>query len=331
MENTATTTEQTVIKDLGQLFPCKGNVTPKGPIEVSLTPSAFVPKLSNYLFDPAQLKTMILWNMGVSSPNLFIGGPAGCGKSSIVEQFAARLGKPVFRVGCHRGLKMEDIRGQFTLKVVNGHQVTEFIPGPLVNAMKTGGILLLDEGDTLDPTTLLALNTVFDAAPYLVPETDEVIQPHPRFRVAMTGNTMGNGDASGLMKGTTRQNLAVMDRFLLVKADYMDRDDEARVLNAAVPALPVRYLEALLNLARDVRLAMRAEGDDRCEIPLSTRGVIRTGAMMAAFLKPGMDKLADETVVTCMDTAFLARASEVERRFVLSAAQRNGLTDQVAS
>lgn len=329
--NTAVEVTQThVQKDMGALFTCKANRSPAGRmIAVRTAESPYVPKPAPfYLFDADQLKTLVIWFGGLVSRNLFIGGPAGCGKSSIVEQFANRLALPVFRVGCHRGLKMEDLRGQFTLKVRNGIQVTEFVEGPLVQAMKQGGILLLDEGDTLDPTTLLALNTIFDGAPYLIPETEELVVPHPEFRVAMTGNTMGAGDDTGFMKGTTRQNLAVMDRFLLIKADYMAWEEEALVLNAAVPKLPPKQVQGLLKLAADVRGAMKGEGDQRCEVPLSTRGLIRTATLMMFFMQKD-STFTDDAIVRCLNTGFLDRANPVDRGFVLSCAQRVGLTSQV--
>lgn len=324
---TAVEDEKVKYADMGDLFTCKAGRTPKGRlIAVRKALSAYIPTQKEYLFDADDLKTMILWLGGRVSSNLFIGGPAGCGKSSVIEQFASRLGIPVYRVGCHRGIKMEDIRGQFTLKVdaASGVQVTEFIYGPLVQAMKTGGILLLDEGDTLDPTTLLALNTIFDGAPLHIPETDELIEPHIEFRVAMTGNTMGAGDDSGLMKGTVRQNLAVMDRFLLIKADYMAWSEEALVLNAAVPSLPATVMQGLLKMAESVRSAMKGEQDMRCEIPLSTRGLLRTAGIMMHFVRGGV--ISDEDIVRCMDIGFLARASGVDRSFVLSVSQRVGLT-----
>lgn len=325
-------TFNTTAQDMANLFILKGNRSPKGnmiPVRDNRDPH--VPEIDpSYLFDGDQLKKLILWNNAIGSSNFYIGGPAGCGKSSLFEQFAARINRPVFRVGCAFHTRMEDFKGQFTLKVKDGVQVTEFVPGPLINAMKTGGILLLDEGDTLNPSTLLALNTIFDRAPLLVPETEELIIPHPDFRVAMTGNTMGAGDESGLMRGTTRQNLAVMDRFMLLSAGYMDLIDEARVLHAKVPSLPSAIMQNLLQVAQDIRNSFLGIGQDneatqRCEIALSTRGVLRAAQIMACFVSNG--KVEDKYVIDSLDTAFLGRASAVDRQFVISMAQRHQLID----
>lgn len=299
------------------------------PLEVRTEPSPFVPaKQDNYLFDKDSLQTMLLWRDGDVCNNLYIGGPAGCGKSSLAEQFAARMGLPVFRMGCHRAVRMEDLRGQMVIKVVNGHQVTEFQYGPLVLAMQAGGILLLDEGDTLDPSCALSLNTILDGAPLLVPETGELIVAHPDFRVVMTGNTLGAGDDTGQYRGTTRQNLAVMDRFLVLEADYLQAMDEARIIHRMAPTLPGIMLDRMLQVATMIRGAFLGKPSDqgdfqRCEIPLSTRGLLRWAKLAEAYLFDG--HIEEMALVRTMKVAFLSRASATDAQFALSCSQHTGL------
>lgn len=314
---------QVPMKDL---FTCKGGREPKGMVQVFANASAYVPKLIQHLFGADELKTMMVWFFTGVMRVLFIGGPAGCGKSSLVEQFAARLKIAVFRVGCHRQLRMEDLRGQFTLKVRDGQQVTEFVYGPLVRAYRDGGILLLDEGDSLDPTVMLGLNTVFDGAPLIIPETDEIIECHPQFRVVITGNTMGLGDESGVMKGTTRQNFAVMDRMGLIQASYMDPLDETRVLHVACnQKLGGKIIQQMVELANTVRdAAQELNSRNRPEVVISTRGLIRWGSLLTMHMGPD-GKIEDDKVIATLDTALLGKAKPTDRQFVLSMAQRHGL------
>lgn len=319
--NTAVSFE-TVNAELHSLFVFSGRTPPAMAIPVRSTESEYVPALKNHTFDADTFKMALIWLFSEVTKTIFVGGPAGCGKTSFFEQLGARLKIPVYRQGCSQHTRMEDLRGQWALTVKDGIQVTKFIYGPLIMAMKTGGILLLDEADTLHPSTALALNTVLDGAPLLVPETEELIKPHRAFRVAMTGNSMGLGDESGDYKAVIRQNAAVMDRPLLIKADFMDKQSEALILKTEVPTLDGRILESLLNLASEIRKANNSDNKS-CEIILSTRGLIRASKVLMALA--GKSAMNDDFVIKALDAGFLAKHTKVDRQFAISAAQRVGL------
>jgi cobaltochelatase CobS len=90
--------------------------------------------------------------------------------------------------------------------------------GPLAVAMREGHLLLINEVDLADPAELAGLNDVLEGRPLVITQNGgEIIKPHPMFRVVVTGNSTGSGDASGLYQGVMMQNLAAMDRYRFTK------------------------------------------------------------------------------------------------------------------
>lgn len=162
------------------------------------------------------MRELVVWIMTPSDP-LYVFGPTGAGKSSLIRQVAAKLNYPVFDITGHGRLEFNDLAGHLTVE--NGSMRFQY--GPLALAMKFGGLFLLNELDLLDPATAAGLNGVLDGAPLCLPENGgEVIPPHPMFRFVATANTNGASDESGLYQGTLRQNLAFMDRFWLCEVGY---------------------------------------------------------------------------------------------------------------
>ncbi len=185
----------------------------------------------DYLFhDP--MRELVVWFISPVDP-LYVFGPTGSGKSSLVRQVAAKLNYPVFEVTGHGRLEFNDLAGHLTVE--NGSMRFQY--GPLALAMKFGGLFLVNEIDLLDPATATGLNGVLDGGPLCIPENGgEVIPPHPMFRFVATANTNGAADDSGLYQGTLRQNLAFMDRFWLCEVGYPPADAESRLLERLAPA-----------------------------------------------------------------------------------------------
>ena len=263
----------------------------------------------DYLFREDLLQVMSLWYFCKDYNNLYIAGPTGSGKSSLPEQFCGRLGIEMFRVACHGRMDMSHLIGHLTMKsktvsvkdkfaqallpfkallgsessklelelekfsAVPSQPTMEFELGPLPLAMLRGGVLLLDEFDTLPPAVALGLNGVMDGAGLLVPETGQWIKLHPNFRIALTGNTAGSGDTAtgGLYKGTNTQNLALMDRVICLQVDYMDEVQEEKVLRK-IPNVTDMMVKMGLELASSVRAAFKS---GELQATLSTRGLKR--------------------------------------------------------
>lgn len=272
----------------------------------------------DYLF-PATMRDLVVWFMSGSDP-LYLFGPTGSGKSSLVRQVAARLNYPVFDVTGHGRLEFSDLAGHLT--VDNGSM--RFQHGPLALAMKHGGLFLLNEIDLLDPATAAGLNGVLDGAPLCIPENGgEVIPPHPMFRFVATANTNGGSDGTGLYQGTLRQNLAFMDRFWLCEVAYPDSTAEIQILERRAPALPADLRSTMVEFANEVRRLFIGDSDGQhhsIEVTFSTRTLIRWADLTQRF-QP-LARAGIQPVTYALDRALGFRASPPTRALLHELGQR---------
>lgn len=204
----------------------------------------------NYWFDPQMLKKLLRWVYGQSARrNLMLIGDAGVGKSSVIVEIAGRLNVPVFQMACSGKTRFQHLVG--SRELVGGE--TKWVDGPLTRAMREGGILLMDEVTRLDPGEQMNLAAVLDARSTLtIPDTGEVVKPHPRFRVAATGNSGGFGDESGAYVGEKPSSFAFLDRFQKMRINQMPEDVEITLLKK-VSGLPDEIIALMVRLAKEVR------------------------------------------------------------------------------
>lgn len=249
-------------------------------------PSSFTPAIDhNYIFHETS-RDVVVWFMNPTDP-LYLFGPTGSGKSSLVKQLAAKLNFPVFEITGHSRLEYPDMVGH--LAIDNGAMKYQY--GPLALSMKYGGIMLLNELDLLDPSTAAGLNTILDGAPLCIPENQgEVINPHPNFRFIATANTNGGSDESGLYQGTLRQNLALMDRFILAQVPYPEPKAENQLIEKSFPMLPDTIRAKMIDYAGEVRkLFMGDNGngstaiENRIEVTFSTRTLLRWAGLTVQY------------------------------------------------
>ena len=196
--------------------------------------NAFVPGVDdNYIFHEHS-RDLVVWFLDSSDP-LYVFGPCGCGKTSCIKQLAARLNYPVFEITGHSRLEFPEMVGHLSLCGGN----MEFEYGPLALAIKYGGLFLLNEIDLLEPSTAAGLNGILDGQPLCIAENGgEIVVPHPMFRFAATANSNGGSDETGLYQGTLRQNIAMMDRFVLCEVTYPKPEAEEQLLEKTAPQLP---------------------------------------------------------------------------------------------
>lgn len=254
-----------------------------GDASIAVRPACeHTPAQQHYAFSTELVRTLLLWLFGPMGTNLYLTGPTGAGKSSVIEQFIARVGGGLLRVGCHSRMEVADLVGRFVLTSTGG---MEFAHGPLVQAMRDGHVLLLDEADLLPPPVAMGLNAVLDGACLYIPETKERVCPAANFRIAVTGNSAGGGDDTGLYRGVVRQNMAWMDRFTVIKVDYLQPEAEQQVLAAAVPALPKSLAAQMIEVANAVRAQYLAAVDngEGLDITMSTRTLVRWGQLADAW------------------------------------------------
>ena len=180
-------------------------------------PHKTTPKVDpDYVFRPEIVSLLIASHENVSEKLLFT-GPTGSGKSSAIEQGAARLNVPFYRVNLDNDVTKSDFVGQYILK---GDETT-YQYGVLPLAMKQGAWLLVDEWDMGNPGVTAVLQAVLEGKPLQLADTGEIVFPAEGFRIFATGNTIGQGDETGLYSGTQVQNFAQLDRFTMVEfVDY---------------------------------------------------------------------------------------------------------------
>jgi len=303
--------------DAGEVFSGKKS---KRKVRGFAASSSFTPDLNpQYLFHDSS-RDAVVWFMDSSDP-LYVFGPAGSGKTSLIKQLAAKLNYPVFDITGHGRLEFPDMIGHLTVEDSN----MSFQYGPLALAMKFGGLFLLNEIDLLDPATAAGLNGILDGDPLCIPENGgEVIKPHPLFRFAATANTNGGTDETGLYQGTLKQNLAFMDRFWLCEIGYPNPKAERELLHRKVPSLPKNVRTKMVEFANEVRKLFMGEADgnfrDTIEVTFSTRTLIRWADLTSRF-QP-LARQGIQPVTYALDRALAYRATPETRAVLHELAQR---------
>ncbi len=302
--------------DAGQVFSGKASGTKVRGYE---QPCVFTPKINpNYIFHESS-RDVIVWLIAPPSP-LYICGACGSGKSSLINQLAARLNYPVFEVTGHNRLEFQDLAGHHTVQKGN----MQFEYGPLALAMKYGGLFLLNELDLLEPSTATGLNGILDGQPLCIPENGgEIIQPHPMFRFAATANTNGASDETGLYQGTLRMNMALMDRFTVIEVAYPAEKAELSLLEKAAPSLPDAIRKKMVEFANEVRRLFMGEngyGSNSIEITFSTRTLLRWADLTLRYQPLAAQGI--QPISYALDRALGFRASKETRTMLHELVQR---------
>jgi cobaltochelatase CobS len=170
---------------------------------------------------------------------VLVQGLHGTGKSTHIEQVAARLNWPCVRVNLDGQISRFDFIGKDAIVVREGHQVTEFHEGILPWALQRPVALILDEYDAGRPDVMFVIQRVLERDGRLtLLDQNRVLEPHPLFRLFATSNTVGLGNLSGLYHGTQRLNHAQIDRWDIVASlNYLPQKDEEDIILAKVPSL----------------------------------------------------------------------------------------------
>ena len=273
-------------------------------------PSIYTPAInSNYIFHDSS-RDIIVWFLMENPDPLYLCGPTSAGKSSLIRQIAARLNYPVFEATGHDRLEFPELVGHLSVK--DGNMIFE--DGPLTMAMKQGGIFLFNEADLCSPSTLAGLNTILDGAPLCIAENGgELVNPNPMFRFIVTANSNGGSDESGLYQGVMRQNLAFMDRFIVIELGYPQPKVECELLASLFPSIPSDIREKMVDFANDVRKNFmgNSTAHDALEVTLSTRTLMRWASLTIAF--QALAKQGISPISYAFDRALGFRASTTSR------------------
>ncbi len=189
----------------------------------------FVPSMNNSFVPWGHFTDVnTILSSGMFYP-IFITGLTGNGKTTMVEQICAKLKRECYRVNITRQTDEDDLLGGFRL--INGE--TKFCYGPVVEAMRSGGVLLLDEIDLGGPN-LMCLQSVLEGKGIFLKKVGEWITPAEGFTVVATANTKGKGSDSGNYAHTGIMNEAMLDRFpITLEQPYASRTTEKKILEKA--------------------------------------------------------------------------------------------------
>jgi cobaltochelatase CobS len=186
----------------------------------------------DYLFDRSTTLAILA---GFSrNRRVMVTGYHGTGKSTHIEQVAARLNWPCVRVNLDSHISRVDLIGKDAIVIKDGLQVTEFRDGILPWAYQHNVALCFDEYDAGRPDVMFVIQRVLESSGRLtLLDQSRVIKPHPAFRLFATANTVGLGDTSGLYHGTQQINQAQMDRWSIVTSlNYLPHDNEVDIVLA---------------------------------------------------------------------------------------------------
>ncbi|MCO7513373.1 MoxR family ATPase [Pseudomonas guariconensis] len=283
-------------------------------VPVLLAPNELVPESdAAYRFNPEV--TLAILAGFTRNRRVMLQGLHGSGKSTHIEQVAARLNWPCTRVNLDGHISRLDLIGKDGIVLREGKQVTEFQEGILPWALRRPMALIFDEYDAGRPDVMFVIQRILERDGKLnLLDQNQVIHPHPSFRLFATANTVGLGNLNGLYNGTQVLNQAQLDRWNIVATlNYLPQAEEVAIVAARVPHLIARHGERLLEqmvAVADLTRQGFAAGD--LSTLMSPRCVISWAENMEIFSDPAL----------AFRLTFLNKCDEAERPIVAEYYQR---------
>lgn len=282
------------------------------------TPNEYVPVAhGDYVFRRGLFRDITNFLCRPYNHALWLSGPTGSGKTSVVTEIAARLNWPCFSVTCTGRLEFDDLVGrpQVVKKPGESTPSVRFIYGPLARAMKQGGILILNEVDLCDPAQLSGLNDILEGRSLVIAQNGgEVIKPHPMFRVVATANSRGSGDDSGQYAGIQVQNVAALDRYRVVEVGYLPEKVEQSLLGKIFgDSIPTDLTNRMVSVAARCR-ALFTEG--QLSAPMSTRCLVFWCQLLTDY------RAAPNSLKESLKLCYANRLTEPERVSVYTLCQQ---------
>jgi cobaltochelatase CobS len=273
-----------------------------------------VPEIDEvYRFNPEV--TLAILAGFICNRRVMVQGLHGTGKSTHIEQVAARLNWPCVRVNLDGHISRLDLVGKDAIVVRDELQVTEFQEGIVPWALQRPVALIFDEYDAGRPDVMFVIQRILEReGKFTLLDQNRVIHPHPYFRMFATTNTVGLGNLNGLYHGTQVLNHAQIDRWNVVATlNYLSRNDEKNIVLARVPALDDvagrTLVDTMVSVAELTRKGF-ATGD--LSTLMSPRTVIDWAENIRIFRDPAL----------AFRLTFLNKCDEAERPIVAEYFQR---------
>ena len=275
----------------------------------------YVPEIDkNYKFDKDT--TLAILSGFSFNKRVLVQGYHGTGKSTHIEQVAARLNWPCIRINLDSHISRIDLLGKDVIAIEDSKQITKFQEGILPWAIQNPVALVFDEYDAGRPDVMFVIQRVLEVEGKLtLLDQNRVLTPHPYFRLFATANTVGLGDSTGLYHGTQQINQGQMDRWSIVSTlNYLENSVEEKIVLSKIKELNSK------------------EGKDIVHSMVSTADLTRSG-----FINGDISTvMSPRTVITWAENyllfkdieysfklSFLNRCDELERSVIEEYFQRS--------
>tara|TARA_B100001109_G_scaffold184545_1_gene151426 strand:+ start:63 stop:1043 length:981 start_codon:yes stop_codon:yes gene_type:complete len=246
---------------------------------------------------------------------VMVQGFHGTGKSTHIEQIAARLNWPCVRINLDSHISRIDLLGKDAIKLNDGKQITEFQEGLLPWSIQNPVALVFDEYDAGRPDVMFVIQRILEVEGKLtLLDQNKILDPHSSFRLFATTNTVGLGDMTGLYHGTQQINQGQMDRWhILSTLNYLDSDQEFKVVMSKLTNLKgVKNQETVKNMIKLANLTRAGFANGDISTLMSPRTVISWGQNFKIF----------KDIVSSFKLTFLNKCDEVERSIISEYFQR---------
>ena len=277
--------------------------------------SEYVPEIDEaYLFDDQTTRAIcagFAYNRRV-----MVQGYLGTGKSTHIEQVAARLNWPLVRINLDSHVSRIDLVGKDAIVLKDGKQITEFREGLLPWALQNPVALTFDEYDAGRPDVMFVIQRILESAGRLtLLDQNRIITPHTAFRLFSTTNTVGLGDTTGLYHGTQQINQGQMDRWSIVtQLNYLPHADEEAIVLAKSPSYDNAKGKAILaSMVRVADMTRSAFVNGDVSTVMSPRTVMNWAENARIF---------EGDIAQAFRLTFLNKCDELERPVIAEFYQR---------
>jgi len=274
----------------------------------------YVPKIdSDYKFDK---DTTLAILAGFSfNKRVLIQGYHGTGKSTHIEQVAARLNWPCVRVNLDSHISRIDLIGKDAIVLKDSKQITEFKEGILPWSIQNPIALVFDEYDAGRPDVMFVIQRVLESdGKFTLLDKNKVLEQHDFFRIFATTNTVGLGDTSGLYHGTQQINQGQMDRWNIVSTlNYLPFEKELEIILAKNKKFNNKEgKEILSNMIKVADLTRKGFINGDISTVMSPRTVLHWAENMSIFKDQGY----------AFRVTFLNKCDELEKKIISEYYQR---------
>lgn len=276
-------------------------------------------KMDGYIFRDEDLMNVLLGIL--KNRRTYLHGDTGTGKTSLVEQTAAFLNWPFFRINFDSHMTRMDMVGRDVVSVEDGASKSHFVDGVIPANLALPVLACYDEMDAAQPDMAYVMQRVFEGDMFIVTEDGgRIVRPHPWHRVFATGNTTGQGDERGLYQAPRQQSLALLDRFTnWVKVEYLDAAQRRQLIMKAGPNLDNDTTNIIDQYVTE---HLEAFKDRKIMQPITPRGFENLADMAQTMLAIYGKRRRRAALERALDSTMISRATERDQAVLRGIMQR---------